>query len=199
MFHFAFASTVTLVQPHSGGRSRDGTKSAGYCTRLYQSLHQAALQLSVNTNVDPSQYTRLPMNLVVVVDHSGSMSQDQRLEKVKGGLHTLIDNILPEDRLAIISFDDVVTIDQPFQTTLDRARLHQVVSALQPRGVEWLVIQRALGVNLDWHLATGAGDQLAGFFEWPRTRGLGEGTIDLGHGTAETKSSSSRPLGGEGG
>lgn len=96
--------------------------------------YQAALQLSVNTNVDPTQYTRLPMNLVVVVDHSGSMSQDQRLEKVKTGLHTLIDQIQPEDRLAIISFDDVVTIDQPFQTTLDRARLHQVVTALQPRG-----------------------------------------------------------------
>jgi Ca-activated chloride channel homolog len=96
--------------------------------------YQAALQLSVNTNVDPTQYTRLPMNLVVVVDHSGSMSSDQRLEKVKTGLHALVDNLLPEDRLAVISFDDVVTIDQPFQTVLDRARLHQVVNGLVPRG-----------------------------------------------------------------
>jgi Ca-activated chloride channel family protein len=46
----------------------------------------------------------------------------------------LIDNIQPEDRLAIISFDDVVTIDQPFQAELDRARLHTVVDQLQPRG-----------------------------------------------------------------
>lgn len=96
--------------------------------------YQAALQLAVNTNVDPTQYQRLPMNLVVVVDHSGSMSQDMRLEKVKAGLHTLIDNVLAEDRIAIISFDDVVTIDEPFQATLDRARLHQVVNGLQPRG-----------------------------------------------------------------
>jgi Ca-activated chloride channel family protein len=96
--------------------------------------YQAALQLAVSTNVDPAQYQRLPMNLVVVVDHSGSMAQDGRLDKVKSGLHTLIDNIQPEDRLAIISFDDVVTIDQPFQATLDRTHLHQVVNALQPRG-----------------------------------------------------------------
>lgn len=96
--------------------------------------YQAALQLSVNTNVDPTQYQRLPMNLVVVVDHSGSMSQDQRLEKVKTGLHTLIDNVLPEDRIALISFDDVVTINQPFQPTLDRAALHAKVNALTPRG-----------------------------------------------------------------
>src|SRR5688500_15539592 len=30
--------------------------------------YQAALQLSVHTHVDPTQYTRLPMKLVVVVD-----------------------------------------------------------------------------------------------------------------------------------
>ena len=33
-----------------------------------------------------------------------------------------------------ISFDDVVTIDQPFQPTLDRAQLHAKVNALYPRG-----------------------------------------------------------------
>nr|MDQ3367357.1 VWA domain-containing protein [Myxococcota bacterium] len=96
--------------------------------------YQAALQLSVNTNVDPSQYTRLPMNLVVVVDHSGSMSQDGRLDKVKTGLHTLIDQVGANDRVAIVSFDDVVTIDAPFTDVIDRARLHTVVDALRPRG-----------------------------------------------------------------
>jgi hypothetical protein len=44
VFHFSSGRPVTLVQLHAGGRSKDGTKSAVYCTRLYQSLHQAALQ-----------------------------------------------------------------------------------------------------------------------------------------------------------
>ncbi|HEU4727433.1 MAG TPA: hypothetical protein VFT22_06085, partial [Kofleriaceae bacterium] len=35
--------------------------------------HQATLQLAIESTVDPSTYHRLPMNLVVVVDHSGSM------------------------------------------------------------------------------------------------------------------------------
>jgi Ca-activated chloride channel family protein len=96
--------------------------------------YQAALQISVNTTVDPTLFPRLPMKLVVVVDHSGSMAQDGRLDKVKGGLHTMIDNLKDEDRLAIISFDDVVTFDSPFGTTLDRPHLHTVVDALQPRG-----------------------------------------------------------------
>ncbi len=96
--------------------------------------HQATLQIAVNTPVDPSTYVRKPMNLVVVVDHSGSMSQDNRLEKVKTGLHTLVDNLKPEDRISLVSFDDVVTIDAPFTAALDLPNLHSKINALTPRG-----------------------------------------------------------------
>lgn len=96
--------------------------------------HQATLQIALSTNVDPEAYTRLPMRLAVVVDHSGSMAQDGRLDKVKLGLSTLIDNLKDEDRLALISFDDVVTLNAPFGATLDRAALKAEVAKLQPRG-----------------------------------------------------------------
>lgn len=96
--------------------------------------HQATLQIAVSTNVDPADYTRLPMRLVVVVDHSGSMAADGRLDKVKVGLAELIDNLRDEDRLAIISFDDVVTVNAPFGATLDRAALKATVASLTPRG-----------------------------------------------------------------
>jgi len=96
--------------------------------------HQATLQIAISTNVDPATYTRLPMRLVVVVDHSGSMASDGRLDKVKLGLGTLIDNLQAEDRLALLSFDDVVTVDAPFGATLDRAALKAAVARLQPRG-----------------------------------------------------------------
>ena len=43
VFHFARGGPVTLVQPHAGGRSKDGTVGAGYRTRLYHSLHSVAL------------------------------------------------------------------------------------------------------------------------------------------------------------
>jgi Ca-activated chloride channel homolog len=94
--------------------------------------HQATLQVAVTTTIDPASVPRLPMNLVVVVDRSGSMSADGRLEKVKVGLHALIDNLDPEDRLALVSFDDVVALEAPFGTSRDE--LHTIVSRLQPRG-----------------------------------------------------------------
>ena len=96
--------------------------------------HQATLQISVSTTVDPSTYHRLPMNLVVVVDHSGSMASDGRLTKVKAGLHTMIDKLHDEDRLAIVEFDDRVNVDAPLSATLDRPALHAIVETLQPRG-----------------------------------------------------------------
>jgi len=96
--------------------------------------HQATLQIAVNTPIDPATFVRKPMNLVVVVDHSGSMSSDMRLEKVKVGLHTLVDNLKDEDRIALISFDDVTTIDAPFTDTLNRPNLHAKINALTPRG-----------------------------------------------------------------
>ncbi|HEV7555418.1 MAG TPA: VWA domain-containing protein [Kofleriaceae bacterium] len=96
--------------------------------------HQATLQIAVDTNVDPSTYTRLPMNLVVVVDTSGSMAEDGRLDKVKVGLDTLIDNLEDTDRLAIVNFDDAVTTDTGFGQTLDRPALHAIVASLAPGG-----------------------------------------------------------------
>ncbi len=97
--------------------------------------HQATLQISVNTTIDPLEHPRLPMKLSLVVDHSGSMAEDGRLDKVKVGLHALIDQLHDEDRLSIISFDDTVTIDQPFTpASLDRDKLHLVVDNLRPEG-----------------------------------------------------------------
>ncbi|HEX2685146.1 MAG TPA: VWA domain-containing protein [Kofleriaceae bacterium] len=96
--------------------------------------HQATLQLQVISTVDPQSFHRLPMNLVIVVDHSGSMASDGRLDKVKVGLHTMIDHLSDEDRLAMVEFDDQVNVDATFGATLDRPALHAIVDRLVPRG-----------------------------------------------------------------
>ncbi|HEU4730280.1 MAG TPA: VWA domain-containing protein, partial [Kofleriaceae bacterium] len=59
---------------------------------------------------------------------------DGRLDKVKVGLHTMIDHLLDEDRLAIVEFDDQVDVDATFGATLDRTKLHAIVDRLTPRG-----------------------------------------------------------------
>ena len=99
-----------------------------------QGGYQATLQIAMTTPVDPAELPRLPLNLVVVVDHSGSMAEDGRMEKVKQGLHILIDTLQPGDRLALVKFDGVVTPLTDLAGDADPAVLHQHVDEMYPRG-----------------------------------------------------------------
>ena len=82
-------------------------------------------------------------------------------------------------------------VAQPLERAAHHGGAHDLAEGADMRQARRAVAGLEQHVAFRRRFAAGAGDQLAGFFEWPRTRGLGEGTIDLGHGTAETKSSSS--------
>jgi len=111
--------------------------------------HQAALQLAVDTNVDPSSYPQLPMNLVVVIDHSGSMAEDGKMDNVKAGLHALINQLGDNDRLAIVEFNDTVQVVAPFGSTLDRVGLGSAVDTLEPVGGTDILSGLQQGFQLD--------------------------------------------------
>jgi Ca-activated chloride channel family protein len=110
--------------------------------------HQATLQIAVHTSVDPATITRKPLNLVVVVDHSGSMWDDQRLEKVKTGLHTLVDNLAEGDRIALVQFDDRVDVLAPLAETPNKDELHAIITGLTPRGSTNIYDGLATGLQL---------------------------------------------------
>jgi Ca-activated chloride channel family protein len=96
--------------------------------------YQATVQLAMTTPVDASELPRLPLNLVVVVDHSGSMAQDERMAKVRQGLHLLIDELQPGDRLALVQFDDTVDVLASLADEPNAAALHAIVDGIVPRG-----------------------------------------------------------------
>jgi Ca-activated chloride channel family protein len=48
---------------------------------------------------------RSPLNIAVVIDHSGSMA-GAKIEKTKQAAMQLIDQLTPQDTLALIEFDD---------------------------------------------------------------------------------------------
>jgi Ca-activated chloride channel homolog len=50
--------------------------------------------------------SRLPLNLAVVIDRSGSMYDERRLEFVVEAVKFLADNVAPEDKVAIVAFAD---------------------------------------------------------------------------------------------
>ena len=97
--------------------------------------YQAALQVAMNTTVDPADLERLPLNLTIVVDTSGSMATEDRIEFVKQGLHLLVDQLEEGDRLALVRYSSDVEVVASFTPeALDRVALHQTVDQLVAQG-----------------------------------------------------------------
>ncbi|MBV8775059.1 MAG: VWA domain-containing protein [Deltaproteobacteria bacterium] len=70
---------------------------------------------------------RLPLNLGVVIDRSGSMYDEQRLEFVVEAVKFLADNVAPEDKVAVIAFaDQARVILQPDQIH-DRSAVRRAI------------------------------------------------------------------------
>ena len=76
---------------------------------------------------------RLPLNLAVVIDHSGSMA-GAKIEKTKQAAMQLIDQLTPQDNLALVEFDDTVDVLFRSQHVLDREALKAQVQRIEPGG-----------------------------------------------------------------
>jgi Ca-activated chloride channel homolog len=78
---------------------------------------------------------RKPANIMLVLDTSGSMSEEQKLDNAKKGLKVFLSQISPNDRVGLISFNDQIFLNQkvdPFSQ--DRARLLSQINDLFPGG-----------------------------------------------------------------
>jgi Ca-activated chloride channel homolog len=95
---------------------------------------RAVLQVSLSTPVDASQLERKPLNLVVVVDTSGSMDEDNRIGYARQGLNTLIDELGDADRVALVTFSDEVTVRATLSEPSERDALHAAADALVAAG-----------------------------------------------------------------
>lgn len=81
-------------------------------------------QIGLATHRDIVEEFRMPLNLVLVIDRSGSMSGD-RIEKVKAALVALSGNLAPDDLVSIITYSNDATVC--LEGT--RARQHKAVKS----------------------------------------------------------------------
>src|SRR5713226_9912346 len=86
------------------------------------------LQIELTTGPDdrPSRIRR-QMNLAVVLDRSGSMADDRKLEYAKRAICSLLDRLSGEDFLSIIIYDDRIETLLPMQAVRNRDRIKAMV------------------------------------------------------------------------
>lgn len=110
------------------------------------------LQLAVSTTIDPATLPKRPLDLVVIVDRSGSMVEDERLVKVQRGLRLLLEQLGEGDQMALVTFDHAARINAPLGSSPET--LLSAINALRPGGSTNIYDGLEMGLDI-------AKDQLA--------------------------------------
>jgi len=98
---------------------------------------------------------RDPLALTFVIDVSGSMEQEGRLELVKHSLRLLMNELYPSDQIAIITFSNEAKRVLTMQPVSNRAAIEQALFDMRPDG----------GTNAEAGLLKGYEEAVLGFTE----------------------------------
>jgi Ca-activated chloride channel family protein len=83
---------------------------------------------------DLSKVERQPLNLTFVVDVSGSMREQNRLEMVKHAIRLLVTQLDPYDKIAIVKFSNDASTVLPLTSVAERTKIESMIEPLQPEG-----------------------------------------------------------------
>jgi Ca-activated chloride channel homolog len=72
---------------------------------ISRSQREAVLQIGFTTAEVNERTDLRPLNLVLVIDKSGSMADSDKMSRVKEGLRTMVTRLRPDDVVSIVGFD----------------------------------------------------------------------------------------------
>jgi Ca-activated chloride channel homolog len=99
---------------------------------LNQASSQRQLAISVGA-IAGAQAQNVPLNLCLILDHSGSM-KGEPLETVKKAAQQLVEKLTPGDRISVVAFDHRAKIIVPNQTIDDPTRVIKLIGGLKADG-----------------------------------------------------------------
>jgi Ca-activated chloride channel homolog len=113
---------------------RVGLQSYLSDTNIDAQLNSSQRQLSLAISAVPeAQAGELPLNLCLVLDRSGSMS-NKPLEMVKQAAIEIVEKLKPGDRLSIVSFNHQATVIVPNQLVTDVQAIEEKIKLMAADG-----------------------------------------------------------------
>ena len=105
----------------------------GFLRAAAEPIHALVRIVSPEQPVNATTATRAPLDLVLVIDRSGSMSGDP-LKAALESASRIIRGLRDDDRVAVVTFDSQVDVVQPLVHPTDRAGLIQRVQSVESGG-----------------------------------------------------------------
>lgn len=106
---------------------------AGNALAIRNSRGEIYLYINVQSGQPDSGRQRVPLNVSLVLDRSGSMSGD-KIAYAKRAARFLVDQLSKDDYLSIVNYDDRVEVTSPSQAVKNKEGLKHQVDALYDRG-----------------------------------------------------------------
>jgi Mg-chelatase subunit ChlD len=120
-----------LPLPKSGQSVAMDTRwGNGEISRLQR---EAVLQIGFTTAEVNERTDLRPLNLVLVIDKSGSMAGD-KMSRVKTSLQTMIGKLRADDIISIVAFDSMADVLYPARPIGDGNALRRAIDCLEPNG-----------------------------------------------------------------
>jgi Ca-activated chloride channel family protein len=95
---------------------------------------EALLEIGLKVKSRMTRKSKEPLNICFVVDKSGSMMGEDRLEQVKKSMIKFIQQLAPTDMVSIVVFDDQPVVAVPAQKVGDKKKIIDIVYAIQSGG-----------------------------------------------------------------
>ena len=105
------------------------TVLAGNNTVVYVVLHFEGLG-----SEDGENNARSPLNLALVLDRSGSMSDAGKIDYLKRAAKLAVDRLGENDTLSIVEYDDQITLMRAARRVGDTSEIKRLIDELEPRG-----------------------------------------------------------------